>query len=137
MPPLENVRPVSNVETATTNVLMIRVTKNRMRKFVEIDMEVLERLVEGKRVEGALRRDEWTGKIVFKAYKRSTPMRHRDRLIRRLEHGWVKESQERIKVYETIPKEIGTARVMAVIDRETKEAKNALIDRELDLIEFC
>lgn len=116
---------------------MIRITKNEMRKFIEIDMEVLERLVEGKRVEGALRRDEWTGRLMFKAYKRSTPMRHRDRLIRRLEHGWVKESQERIKVYETIPKEIGTARVMAVIDRETKEAKNALIDRELDMIEFC
>ena len=116
---------------------MIRVTKNRMRKFVEIDMEVLERLVEGKRVEGALRRDEWTGKIVFKAYKRRTTMRHRDRLIRRLEHGWVKESKERIKVYETLPKDLGTARVMAVIDRETKEVKNALIDRELDLMEFC
>jgi hypothetical protein len=27
--------------------------------------------------------------------------------------------------------------VLAVIDRETKEAKNAIIDRELDLMEFC
>jgi hypothetical protein len=49
----------------------------------------------------------------------------------------VKESVERIKVYESIPKEIGTPRVLAVIDRETKEAKNAIIDRELDLMEFC
>ena len=64
-------------------------------------------------------------------------MKQRNWLIRRLEHGWVKESVERIKVYESIPKDIGTAKVLAVIDRETKEAKNALIDRELDMLEFC
>ena len=79
MPPLDTGRPAGKVETATTNVLLSRVTKNEMRKLIEIDMEVLERLVEGKRVEGALRRDEWTGRLMFKAYKRSTPMRHRDR----------------------------------------------------------
>ena len=108
-----------------------------MRKLIEIDMEALERLVEGKRVEGALHRDEWTGHLMFKAYKRRPTIRNHDRLICKLEHGWVKESKERIKVYETIPRDLGTARVMAIIDRETKEAKNALIDRELNLIEFC
>jgi hypothetical protein len=51
-----------------------------------------------------------------------------------LEHGWVKESAERIKVYESIPKNLGTARVMAVLDRESDEVKEALIDREI--IEF-
>ena len=40
-------------------------------------------------------------------------------------------------MYESIPKQIGTPRILAVIDRETKEAKDALIDRELDVIEFC
>ena len=58
----------------------------------------------------------------------------RDRLIRVLEHGWVKESTERIKVYDSIPKVLGTARVMSVLDREMDTAKDALIDREL--IEF-
>jgi len=108
-----------------------------MRKYIEIDMEALERLVEGKRVEGALRRDEWTGRLSFRAYKRRPIIRNRDRIIRKLEHGWIKESKERIKLYETISKDLGTARIMAVIDRETKEAKGALIDRELDLMEFC
>ena len=108
-----------------------------MRKYVEIPFEIMERLVEGKCVEGSLRRDEWTGKVTFRAYNRQPRVRYRDRMIRKLEHGWVKESVERIKVYESIPKEIGTPRVLAVIDRETKEAKNAIIDRELDLLEFC
>ena len=108
-----------------------------MKKYIEIPLEVLERLVEGKCVEGSLRRDEWTGMVTFRAYNRQPRVRYRDRMIRKLEHGWVKESKERIKVFESIPKEIGTSRVLAVIDRETKEAKDAVIDRELDLIEFC
>jgi hypothetical protein len=137
VPPLDTGKPAGNVETANIYVLMIRATKNRMRKYIEIDMEALERLVEGKRVEGALRRDEWTGRLSFRAYKRRPIIRNRDRIIRKLEHGWIKESKERIKLYETIPKDLGTARIMAVIDRETKEAKGALIDRELDLMEFC
>ena len=106
-----------------------------MKKYIEIDMEVIERLVDGKYVVGSLHRDEWTGRIVFKAYNRQPRPKRVNKLLRRLEHGWVKESRQRIKVYESIPKDLGTARVMAVIDRETKEAKNALIDREL--IEFC
>ena len=35
-----------------------------MRKYIEIPLEVLEHLVEGKYVEGSLHRDAWTGKIV-------------------------------------------------------------------------
>ena len=107
-----------------------------MKKYIEIPLEVLERLVEGKCVEGSLRRDEWTGKITFRAYNRQPCDRNRDRLIRKLEHGWVKESKERIKLFESVPKELGTARLLAVIDRETKEAKNALIDLELDIMDF-
>ena len=99
-------------------------------------MEVMERLVEGKCVEGSLRRDEWTGKVTFRAYQRQPRERH-ERVVCQLENGWLKESKERIKLFESVPKELGTARVLAVIDRETKEAKNALIDRELDLLEFC
>jgi hypothetical protein len=61
----------------------------------------------------------------------------RDRLIRRLEHGWVKESTRNIKVYDSIPKELGSARVISILDRDHQGAKEALMDRELDLIEFC
>ena len=59
------------------------------------------------------------------------------RLIRRLEHGWVRESTRNYKVYDCIPKELGTARVISILDREHQGAKEALMDRELDLIEFC
>ena len=111
-------------------------------KQVEFKNEniVMNALKKGLKVEGRLWLEETEdGKFViwFQQYNRQPQPKQRNRLIRRLEHGWVKESVERIKVYESIPKGIGTPRVLAVIDRETKEAKNAIIDHELDLMEFC
>ena len=107
------------------------------KKYIEIPMEVLERLVEGKCVEGSLRRDKWTGKVTFRAYQRLPRMRQKDRMVKKLPWGWVKESIERIKVFGSFPKEYSTPQVMGMLDEHTKDAKNALIDRELDIIEFC
>ena len=98
-------------------------------------METMERLVEGKCVEGSLRRDEWTGKVTFRAYQRQPRVRHRDTLVKKLPWGWVKESLERIKVFGSFPKDFGTAQVMGMLEEHTRDAKNALIEREL--IEFC
>ncbi len=103
----------------------------KIKKYIEFAEEILTSLAEGKYVQGALYRDEVTGKITFKAYNRKPRVRLKDRIIRYLEHGWVKESANRIKVYESIPKDIGTARVMNVLEREAKEAKNALMEREI------
>ena len=107
-----------------------------MKKYIWFlnGLSVIEKLEVEKRVEGVLFVDKSTGRITFKAYNRKPIKRMRDRLIRVLEHGWVKESTERIKVYDSIPKVLGTARVMSVLDREMDTAKDALIDREL--IEF-
>ena len=69
--------------------------------------------------------------LAFRAFNRKPRVRIKDRLIRLLEHGWVKESAQRIKVYESIPKDLGTPRVMNVLEREMKEAKNAIIEREI------
>jgi len=57
--------------------------------------------------------------------------------VKKLPWGWVKESLERIRVYGSFPKDYGTASVMGLVDETAREAKNALIDRELELIEFC
>ena len=108
-----------------------------MRKYVEIPLEVMERLVEGKCVEGSLRRDEWTGKVTFRAYQRQPRLRLKDRLIKKLPWGWVKESKERTKLFVSVPMEFGTASTMGIFDEQTREAKNALIEQELELIEFC
>ncbi|SEN38495.1 hypothetical protein SAMN04487902_1158 [Prevotella sp. ne3005] len=105
-----------------------------MKKYIEIEEEVYNRILAGKYVDGSMHKAHHSSMLVFKAFNRKPRHRIKDRLIRMLEHGWVKESEERIKVYESIPKNLGTPRVMNVLEREVKEAKNALIDWEL--IEF-
>ena len=102
-----------------------------MRKIIELSEEVIARLVCGKCVVGSLHRDEWTGKVTFRAYQRMPRIREKDRLVKKLPWGWVKESLERIKVYGSFPKDLGTARVMGLLEDHTRDAKNALIDREI------
>jgi len=102
-----------------------------MRKYIEISEEVLARLVCGKCVEGRLRRDDWTGKVTFVAYNRKLRHHKKDKLVKKLPWGWVKESLERIKVFGSFPKDVGTARVMGLLEEHTRDAKNALIEREI------
>ena len=110
-----------------------------MKKYILImdAIKLLERLVNGKRVEGVLYMDENTGKLTFKAYNRQRRARSENSLICHLEHGWLKESKERIKLYLSVPKVLGGAHVSAILGRDTQVANDALIDRELDMIEFC
>ena len=99
-----------------------------MRKYIELSEEVIARLVCGKCVEGSLRRDEWTGKVTFRAYQRMPRIREKDRLVKKLPWGWVKESLERVKRYSSVPKEMTLAEKLAVLDEENELAKKALIE---------
>ena len=110
-----------------------------MKKYIFVldALELMTKLFVGKRVEGVLYMDENTGRLTFKAYNRQPRKRDKDRMVKKLPWGWVKESMERIKVFGSFPKEYSTPQVMGLLEEHTKEAKNALIDRELDLIEFC
>ena len=111
-----------------------------MKVQIEISNETLQTILNGKRVEGSMRLMPSGNKkeqvIGFKAYNRKPCMRRHDRLVCHLEHGWVKESVERIKVYESVPKELGAVRVGHVLQREAKTASTALLDCELDKIMF-
>ena len=110
-----------------------------MKKYVFIlnALELMTKLYVGKRVEGVLYMDENTGRLTFKAYNRQPRMREKDQLVKKLPWGWVKESLERIKVFGSFPKDMGTATIMRLLEEHNRDAKNALIDRELDIIEFC
>ena len=110
-----------------------------MKKYVFVlnAMELLSRLMNGRRVEGVLYVDENTGRLTFKAYNRQPKIRHKDVLVKKLPWGWVKESLERVKVFGSFPKDYGTASIMGLLDEHAHDAKDALMDREIDLIEFC
>ena len=102
-----------------------------MRKYIELSEEVIARLVCGKCVEGSLRRDEWTGKVTFRAYQRMPREREKDRLVKKLPWGWVKESLLRVKRYSSLPKELTLPEKLAILDEENELAKNALIESYL------
>lgn len=100
--------------------------------FVKDETQVMNTLKKGVKVAGRLslvEMEDGRMAICFEQYNRT---RHPESVtLRVLETGWVKESRERIRIYESIPKAIGTARMMTVVDREAREVKNALMDREL------
>ena len=110
-----------------------------MKKYIFIldALELMTKLMVGKRVEGVLFMDENTGRLTFKAYNRQPRVRKKDVLVKKLPWGWVRESLERIKVFGSFPKEMGTAGMMGLLEEHAHDAKHALIERELDLIEFC
>ena len=110
-----------------------------MKKYIFVlnAINVMAKLLKEKRVEGVLFLEENTGKLTFKAYNRQPRVREKDRLVKKLPWGWVKESIERIKVFGSFPKEYSTAQVIGLLEEHSKDAKSALIERELDLIEFC
>lgn len=110
-----------------------------MKKYIFVlnALELMSKLYVGKRVEGVLYVDQNTGRLTFKAYQRQPRVRQKDQLVKKLPWGWVKESAKKLKVFGSFPKEYSTATVIGMLEEHTKDAKDALIDKELDLIEFC
>ena len=108
-----------------------------MKKYIFVlnAIELMTKLYVGKRVEGVLYMDQNTGRLTFKAYNRKPKQREKDQLVKKLPWGWVKESMQRIKVFGSFPKDLGSAAVMGLMDDHNRSAKNAMIEREL--IEFC
>ena len=101
-----------------------------MKKFIDLAVEVIDNLKNGKFVEGSLHKDKQTGKIVFRAYVRQSRNRH-ERLICQLENGWLKESPKRIKFYNSVKKELGRRLVDVVMHRELNTAMQALEIEEI------
>ena len=101
-----------------------------MKKVIEITTEALDRLDNGLCVEGSLRKDQQTGRIVFRPYNRLS-RRRKDRLVRPLEHGWLKESPTRLKFFNSVKKELGYRLVNVAMHRELKEAMEAVEIEEL------
>ncbi len=103
-------------------------TKNLI---VQVTDEVNALLKQGKKVPGQIMVDLENCVIVFKAFNKSK-RRKKDLLLKTLEHGWVKESPARIKVYDSLPKGLGTKRIIRALEREMNEAAHALVDREIN-----
>lgn len=103
-----------------------------MIKKIFIQDEVIKNVKKGKCVEGSLRIDAETGRLIFNAWNRRAPKcGDRGRIIMRTEHGWVRESKERIKTYESVPKVLGKKRITAILERDLYDATDFLSEHEL------
>ncbi len=100
-----------------------------IKYLVQISDETAARLRQCKKVPGQMFIDLENEVIVFDAFGRGN--RKKDLLVKTLEHGWIKESAARIKVLNSVPKRLGNARIIKVLERETKVVSEALIDREI------
>ena len=99
---------------------------------VEISEETWARMLTGKRVEGTIGLDQWTGKKNFNAFNRHRKKCQHDRLIKKLPWGWVKESAMRTKRHTSMPKDLTFAEKLAILDQENKLAKEALMKKEME-----
>ncbi len=97
-----------------------------MKKFIEIPDAALESLKEGKYVDGSLKYDQRTGKVTFRPFNRQPRRRAKDRVICELENGWLKESPERYKFYNSVKKSCGRLVVETVMRRELNAAMEVL-----------
>ena len=103
-----------------------------MKKYVFIlnAISVMAKLLKEKRVEGVLYLDQDTGKLTFKAYNRQ-PRQSQDRVVCQLENGWLKESPQRYKFYNSVKKSLGRRLVDVVMHRELNAAMQVLEVEEI------
>lgn len=99
-----------------------------MKQFVYIlnSVELMDRLLDSKRVKGALYIDKSTGMITFKAYNCTSRRRPKDRVVLELENGWLRESPRRYKFFSSVKKELGAIRVAAAMKHELERATGAM-----------
>ena len=106
-----------------------------IKKYVVMPEETLVRLAEGLGVQGNMQKDPYTGRLEFKPHKlaRYSPeyQRPKEELVAETDFGRVTETPKTIKHYESYPKRMGAARMIAAVDRSAKDVKNAIMNREI------
>ena len=112
---------------------------SNLKKVILIDEETLKALMEGKRVEGAIRKTQ--DGLVFKAYKRQRCGSYQpDTILYQAGCGHLKESKQRYKMWLSVPKAMGMNRAAILLADQSTEITDYLYDRgnkvEGGLIEF-
>ena len=98
---------------------------------IAVDEKSFARMAAGLRVEGSVGYNPDKGMGDLNAFNRKKRVRKKDRLVKKLPWGWVKESLERIKVFASFPKDLTLAELIELLNEHARSAKNALIEREI------
>ncbi len=101
-----------------------------MKKYIFVlnAIELMNQLMNGKRVEGVLFLDENTGRLTFKAYNRQPRVREKDRMVKKLPWGWVKRSKKKWKTFISVDNDLPLEKVMEQFSDDQDAAMEAIID---------
>lgn len=110
-----------------------------MRKLIEVSKEALETIMNGRYVEGTIRMVAGRG-LVFTKWNRKSCNQQADRILYRSANGWLKESTQRLKMWVSVPRDLGACRCADVLQRECGEMADYLAENadflEGDIIQF-
>ena len=100
-----------------------------MIKKIIIEEEILKSIDKGKYVEGSIRKDGASGKLVFRAYARmrDMPGRKPDKLLCNLPNGWLKESAKRLRFYTSQKKDITPTLICFGMQSDLSMAKSYIL----------
>lgn len=104
---------------------------------INIPDEVLADLLKGKRPAGTIGFDPTICEIDFKPFKKNAKRRRPAKMLAKLPWGWAKESKANQKHLTSFSKHLPLEEKLEILDHDNELAKRTLIERELELIEFC
>jgi hypothetical protein len=97
---------------------------------VKVEDETWARMTTGKRVEGTIGHDKWTGENNFNAFNRKSREpgyeRPKDETLYETASGWLKMSVKRLKIFVSANKGMGRERCAAEILMQAKELTDHL-----------
>lgn len=106
--------------------------------ILEINEETLKSLRTGKYVEGSLHLQKTNNgqgeEIVFNRYNRKKKSKSRDKTLAELEHGWLKESSQRVKFFSSVKKSLDIAQIKNALQHDMNFVQEKL--DELDPLYF-
>ena len=120
--------------------LNVNLSKTQEAMYINkiiIPEEMFADLLIGKRPAGTIGYDPTTNVIDFKPFKKNQKRRRHAKLLAKLPWGWVKESKEKQKHFTSFSKHLPLEEKLQILDQDNELAKRTLIERELELIEFC
>lgn len=88
-------------------------------------------MLTGKRVEGTIAYDPWTGRKDFRMFRRLSRLKPHDELVRKLPWGWVKRSRKRWKTYVSVDSDLPIDEVMANMKHDHRIALEAIVDQTI------
>ena len=100
-----------------------------MIKKVDVPVEALKKMKQGKYVDGSMHIDPETNGIVFHAFNRQPRKPNKDKLLCYHPSGWMKESENNLKFFASVSKRVGAVCACQTMDDELQYVTSELFQK--------